>query len=35
VLGPLAYLNAYGPGLADVLIDAADPFRIEHAVLEL
>jgi uncharacterized protein YllA (UPF0747 family) len=35
VLGPLAYLNAYGRGLADVLIDAADPFRIEHGVLEL
>lgn len=35
VLGPLAYLVAYGPALADALIDAADPFRIEHGVLEL
>lgn len=35
VLGPLAYLSAYGPALADALIDAADPFRIEHGVLEL
>jgi uncharacterized protein YllA (UPF0747 family) len=35
VLGPLAYLNAYGPRLGDVLIDAADPFRTEHGVLEL
>ena len=35
VLGPLSYLVAYGPGLADTLIDAADPFRIEHGVLEL
>ncbi len=35
VLGPLAYLVAYGPRLGDVLVDAADPFRIEHGVLEL
>ena len=35
VLGPLAYLAAYGPRLADLLVDAADPFRIEHGVLEL
>lgn len=35
VLGPIAYLNSFGPGLADALIDAADPFRIEHGVLEL
>ena len=35
VLGPIAYLAAYGPALADALIDAADPFRIEHGVLEL
>jgi uncharacterized protein YllA (UPF0747 family) len=35
VLGPIAYLNAYGPELGNVLIDAADPFRIEHGVLEL
>ena len=35
VLGPLAYLNSYGPQLADLLVDAADPFRIEHGVLEL
>jgi uncharacterized protein YllA (UPF0747 family) len=35
VLGPLAYLATYGPRLADLLVDAADPFRIEHGVLEL
>ena len=35
VLGPLGYLNAYGPALADALIDAANPFHIEHGVLEL
>lgn len=35
VLGPLAYLNNFGPHLADAVIDAADPFRIEHGVLEL
>lgn len=35
VLGPLPYLATYGPALADALIDAADPFRIEHGVLEL
>lgn len=35
VLGPIGYLNAYGPALADALIAAADPFRVEHGVLEL
>jgi bacillithiol synthase len=35
VLGPLHYLNAYGKQLGDVLVDAADPFRSEHGVLEL
>ena len=35
VLGPLAYLNSFGPGLAETLVAAADPFRIEHGVLEL
>jgi uncharacterized protein YllA (UPF0747 family) len=35
VLGPLAYLATYGARLGDVLVDAADPFRIEHGVLEL
>lgn len=35
VFGPLAYLNTYGPRLGDLLVDAADPFRIEHGVLEL
>lgn len=35
VFGPIAYLNTHGPGLADALIDAADPFRIEHCVVEL
>jgi uncharacterized protein YllA (UPF0747 family) len=35
VLGPLSYLVSFGPGLADAVIAAADPFRIEHTVLEL
>lgn len=35
VLGPIQYLNSFGPELADKLVDAADPFRIEHGVLEL
>jgi bacillithiol synthase len=35
VFGPIAYLNSYGPRLADDLIEACDPFRIEHGVLEL
>ncbi|HEX5052607.1 MAG TPA: bacillithiol biosynthesis cysteine-adding enzyme BshC [Planctomycetota bacterium] len=35
VLGPISYLNSYGPGLGDRLIEAADPFQIEHGVLEL
>jgi len=35
VLGPLGYLNTWGPSLGDMLIAAADPFRIEHGVLEL
>jgi len=34
VFGPLAYLVAHGPTLANTLIEVADPFRIEHAVLE-
>lgn len=35
VLSPLLFLAAHGPRLADWLIDAADPFRAEHGVLEL
>ena len=35
VLGPLAYLATHGARFGDMLIEAADPFRIEHAVLEL
>ncbi|MGC6487212.1 MAG: bacillithiol biosynthesis protein BshC [Planctomycetota bacterium] len=35
VFGPIPYLNAYGPRLAAELVGAADPFRIEHGVLEL
>lgn len=35
VLGPMQYLNAYGPRLGEVLVEAADPFRTEHGVLEL
>ncbi|MCA8978308.1 MAG: bacillithiol biosynthesis BshC [Planctomycetes bacterium] len=34
VLGPLPYLVSHGQSLADTLIAAADPFRIEHGVLE-
>jgi uncharacterized protein YllA (UPF0747 family) len=35
VLGPMHYMNAYGKQLGDSLVDAADPFRSEHGVLEL
>ena len=35
VFGPVSYLNAHGPRLADELVSAADPFCIEHGVLEL
>lgn len=35
VLGPLQYLVSFGPHLVDAIVDAADPFRIEHGVLEL
>ena len=35
VFGPVSYLNAHGPRLADELVSAADPFSIEHGVLEL
>ena len=35
VFGAIGYLNSYGPQLADELISAADPFAIEHGVLEL
>lgn len=35
VFGPITYLNSFGPRLADELIGAADPFAIEHGVLEL
>ncbi|MBL8731370.1 MAG: bacillithiol biosynthesis BshC [Planctomycetes bacterium] len=35
VLGPLSFLTTVGPHLADALIDAADPFRADHGVLEL
>ncbi|MCB9884439.1 MAG: bacillithiol biosynthesis BshC [Planctomycetes bacterium] len=35
VIGPLPYMSSYGPDLAEALIAAADPFRIEHGVLEL
>ncbi|MEZ6036884.1 MAG: bacillithiol biosynthesis BshC [Planctomycetota bacterium] len=35
VFGPIGYLNSYGPRLAEELIGACDPFRIEHGVLEL
>ncbi|MBK8980587.1 MAG: bacillithiol biosynthesis BshC [Planctomycetes bacterium] len=35
VLGPLSYVVSHGPGLADLLIDACDPFMVQHGVLEL
>lgn len=35
VLGPLSYMTSFGPDLAEALIAACDPFRIEHGVLEL
>ncbi|MCA8949913.1 MAG: bacillithiol biosynthesis BshC [Planctomycetes bacterium] len=35
VLGPLTYLVSHGSALAETLVEAADPFRIEHGVLEL
>ncbi len=35
VFGPIGYMNAHGPRLADELVGAADPFRVEHGVLEL
>jgi len=35
VFGPISYLNSYGPRVAEELINAADPFVIEHGVLEL
>lgn len=35
VLSAITFLSGHGPELADWLIDAADPFRAEHGVLEL
>jgi uncharacterized protein YllA (UPF0747 family) len=35
VLCPLPHLLMHGEALADVLIEAADPFAIEHGVVEL
>jgi uncharacterized protein YllA (UPF0747 family) len=35
VLGPLTFLAAHGKDLADTLVAAAEPFMIEHGVLEL
>jgi uncharacterized protein YllA (UPF0747 family) len=35
VLTALPFLVAHGKELADLVIDAADPFRLEHGVLEL
>ncbi|MBK8099222.1 MAG: bacillithiol biosynthesis BshC [Planctomycetes bacterium] len=35
VLSPLLALVAHGKELGDILVDAADPFCIEHGVLEL
>lgn len=35
VLGPVSFLAAHGPSLADALLEAAQPFVAEHGVLEL
>ena len=35
VLCPVPFMAAHGKALADDLIDAADPFALEHGVLEL
>ncbi|MEI6130576.1 MAG: bacillithiol biosynthesis BshC [Planctomycetota bacterium] len=35
VLGPLMFLVTHGPSLGATLVDAADPFSTEHAILEL
>ena len=35
VLGPAPFLVAHGESLADLLIEASDPFALEHIVLEL
>ena len=35
VLGPMPFLVTHGESLAGHLIDAADPFSLEHIVLEL
>lgn len=35
VLTALPFLVAHGKELADLIVDAADPFRLEHGVLEL
>ncbi len=35
VLGPLPFLVSHGRGLVDVLVDAADPFAVQHGVVEL
>ena len=35
VLGPISLLATHGPALADLILAAADPFSIEHCVLEL
>lgn len=35
VLGPLTFLAAHGPGLATAVLEAAEPFNVEHGILEL
>ena len=35
VLGPLTFLVAHGPSLGATLVEASDPFAVEHIVLEL
>jgi NTP pyrophosphatase (non-canonical NTP hydrolase) len=35
VLTALPFLVAHGKELSDLVVDAADPFRLEHGVLEL
>jgi uncharacterized protein YllA (UPF0747 family) len=35
VLGPLTFLVAHGPELAEAILAAAEPFAVEHAIVEL
>jgi uncharacterized protein YllA (UPF0747 family) len=35
VFGPLGFLATHGPELADAIVAAAEPFTVEHGILEL